>query len=189
MRTRLRRILVQAYGARFQAENPFLAEYVARYLQPARLGTTVGEARVGINRRELQGEGPLILGENPSGAVDHEIHVIRFDELEGKPIATDFSHGCHPVTVGSKCILWSADYTGPTRARRGKKTSPSTFSFAAHAQKSETRWMSMCTQDRAVPRPSRHQSFPPFRCGLPSHKISFGGFAPKLFRRRPRGLQ
>lgn len=105
----------RAYAASLLSAIPELVERAASELSPARLGTATGEARIGINRREAQPDGTVILGENPSGPVDHEVRVIRVDDLDGRPLAVVFAHGCHPVTMGPKCLYWSSDYVGPAR--------------------------------------------------------------------------
>lgn len=107
--------LRQAYALRLRIEMPALAEMASHRMGPVRVGTGVGEARIGINRRELQDDGSVILGENPSGPVDHEVRVVRIDDLSGRPVAVIFSHGCHTVTMGPKCLRWSSDYVGPAR--------------------------------------------------------------------------
>lgn len=107
--------LRNAYVTRLETEIPALVDLAAHHLRPARVGTDVGEARIGINRREVQSDGSVLLGENPTGPVDHQVRVIRVDDLEGRPIAVVFAHGCHPVTMGPKCLKWSADLVGPAR--------------------------------------------------------------------------
>jgi neutral ceramidase len=72
----------QAYVARLRTEIPNLVNEAARQLTPARLGTATGEARIGINRRELGPDGMILLGEDPSGPVDHEVRVVRVDDLQ-----------------------------------------------------------------------------------------------------------
>jgi neutral ceramidase len=108
-------ILRKAHSARLRAEIPALAALAAHRLKAARLGTEVGEARIGINRRERLADGTILLSENPSGPVDHEVRVIRVDDLEGRPMAVVFAHGCHTVTMGPKFMSYSADYVGPAR--------------------------------------------------------------------------
>ncbi len=41
--------------------------------------------------------------------------MIRVDDLDGNPIATLFRYSAHPVTVGSRSQVASADYPGPAR--------------------------------------------------------------------------
>jgi neutral ceramidase len=107
--------LRKAHSARLRVELPALAAMAHQRLQNARLGTDAGEARIGINRRETEPDGTVLLGENPSGPVDHEVRVIRVDDLAGKPIALAFAHGCHTVTMGPKFPGYSADYVEPAR--------------------------------------------------------------------------
>ena len=84
-------------------------------LGPARLGSASGDAPIGINRREVDTDGSIFLGENPDGIVDHEVRVIRVDDREGKRIAVAFAHGCPTVTMGPKCLAYSPDFVGPAR--------------------------------------------------------------------------
>jgi hypothetical protein len=84
-------------------------------LKRARAGSSTGHAPIGVNRREVDTDGSVFLGENPEGPVDHEVRVIRVDDLEGRPIAVVFAHGCHTVTMGPKCMAYSPDYPGPAR--------------------------------------------------------------------------
>ncbi len=108
-------LLRRAYTSRLLTEIPALVALAAHRVQPARIGTGVGEARIGINRRERLADGSVILGENPEGPVDHEVRVIRVDDTSGRPIAVVFAHGCHTVTMGPQCLRWSPDYIGPAR--------------------------------------------------------------------------
>jgi len=61
----------------------------------------IGEVTgIGANRR-------------PSGGpVDDRVTVTRFDDLDGRPIATHVNYGCHPTTLGPNNLLYSADYPG-----------------------------------------------------------------------------
>lgn len=104
-----------AYERRLVKTMSGLASSAASDLEPARMATATGEARIGINRRELDEVGDIILGENPDGPVDHEVRVIRLDDLRGKPKAVAFAHSCHTVTMGPKSLRWSTDYVGPAR--------------------------------------------------------------------------
>jgi hypothetical protein len=83
--------------------------------QPARLGASKGSAPLGINRREKLADGRVVIGENPAGAVDHEVGVVRIDDLAGRPIATIMCAAAHTVVLGPKTPLLSPDYVGPAR--------------------------------------------------------------------------
>jgi hypothetical protein len=83
-------------------------------LRPARLGCGWGESRIGVYRRELR-DGHWVLGEAPDHPVDTSVGVIRVDDLDGLPIAVAFRYSAHPVTVGGRSAVASADFPGPAR--------------------------------------------------------------------------
>ena len=82
---------------------------------PARIGVGRGDCRIGVYRRETDPEGEVFLGEVPGHPTDPSVGVLRVDDLEGRPIATLFSYGCHPVTVGPRSIVASPDFPGAAR--------------------------------------------------------------------------
>ena len=83
--------------------------------QAARIGSGIGTAHIGINRREKDVDGKIFLGENPDGPMDPDVGVIRIDDRVGRPIAVLFSYGCHTVTMGPRCLLLTPDFPGPAR--------------------------------------------------------------------------
>jgi hypothetical protein len=83
-------------------------------LRPARIGSAWGESTIGVYRRELR-DGSWGLGEVPDHPIDPSVGVIRVDDLDGNPIAVAFRYSAHPVTVGGRSALASADYPGPAR--------------------------------------------------------------------------
>ncbi len=80
--------------------------------EPAVIRHGRGPARVGRNRRERQPDGGMRLGHNPTGPIAPYVDVIRADGTDGSPIAIWSSHAAHPVTLGGKNLLVSADYPG-----------------------------------------------------------------------------
>lgn len=84
-------------------------------LEPARIGAGRGSVPIGMNRRERLPDGRVVIGENPHGAVDRELSVIRVDDLSGRPLATILSIGCHTVVLGPKTLSLSPDFLGPAR--------------------------------------------------------------------------
>ncbi len=82
--------------------------------QPARLGVGWGESRIGVYRREFS-EGSDVLGEVPEHPIDSSVGVARIDDLDGTPIAILFRYSAHPVTIGPRAVVASADYPGPAR--------------------------------------------------------------------------
>lgn len=65
-------------------------------------------AAVGIGRVEGIGANRRPNG----GPVDDRVTVTRIDGVDGKPIATHASYGCHPTTLGPNNLLYTADYPG-----------------------------------------------------------------------------
>jgi len=77
-------------------------------------GVGVGNAQIGINRRERTPEGATKLGRNPDGPIDTDVGVVRIDTRGGEPIAAVIHHPCHPVVLGGKNNYVSADFPGAT---------------------------------------------------------------------------
>ncbi len=92
-----------------------LASMADRDLRPARIGAGRGTVAIGVNRRERLPDGRVIIGENPAGAVDREVSVLRIDDLSGRTIATVYAAGCHTVVLGPKTHALSPDFIGPAR--------------------------------------------------------------------------
>ena len=88
----------------------------ASKLEPVRLSVGWGECRGNINRRQKMDDGTVLLGEDPSGAVDPSVGVLRVDKLDGSPLAVAFRYSCHTVTLGPKTNLISPDYAGAARS-------------------------------------------------------------------------
>lgn len=92
-----------------------VADAAARNLKSVRVGFGRGQAPIGINRRERIEDGRVIIGENPQGAVDHEVGVLRIDDLSGRTVATVLSAAAHTVSLGPRTKVLSPDYVGPAR--------------------------------------------------------------------------
>ncbi len=84
-------------------------------LEPARVAVGWGECRGNINRRQKSTDGTVLLGEDPAGACDSSVGVIRVDSMNGRPLAVAFRYSCHTVTLGPKTNRVSPDFAGPAR--------------------------------------------------------------------------
>jgi hypothetical protein len=84
-------------------------------LAPARVAHDTGQAAIGINRREVIGAGQTILGNNPDGPIDHSAGVLRVDGASGIPLALMVNYACHPVILGPRSLVVSADFVGQAR--------------------------------------------------------------------------
>lgn len=67
--------------------------------QPCRMyGGTGIEPQFARNRRQ------------PKGPVDCGVPVLRFENMDGQPIAILVSYACHPVVLGPDNLSWTGDY-------------------------------------------------------------------------------
>ena len=76
-----------------------------RNVREARMGTALGHVdNISENRRIAD------------GPIDPDVPVVRFDDLEGQPIAVLYNYACHPVSLHSYRCLISPDYPGYARS-------------------------------------------------------------------------
>lgn len=112
-------------------EKPWLVDAVTRIVEtavqandarvPATYAVAKGEAREGHNRRKVKPDRTVTMfwrneKREPTSPVDYEVGVVRFQGLDGKPIATLVNFTCHPVVLGPGNLLISADYPGMMRS-------------------------------------------------------------------------
>jgi hypothetical protein len=77
-------------------------------LQPARCAASHGGCDINASRRCRDDQGRTFVGSNQSGPVDRTVSVIRFDALEGAPLAAIMHYACHPTTMA-----WDNEYVTP----------------------------------------------------------------------------
>jgi neutral ceramidase len=93
----------------------------ARAMVPVRIGTGFGQVSLGFNRRYLAPDGKLeMFWRNETKItttfpVDPSVGVIRFDRIDGSPLAILVHYSCHPVVFGPDNLNYSADYPGEMR--------------------------------------------------------------------------
>ncbi len=73
------------------------------------------EAAIAVGVGRIDG---IAANRRPNGGpVDDRVTVTRFDDVDGKPIATHVNYGCHPTTLGPDNLRYSADFPGVTCER------------------------------------------------------------------------
>jgi hypothetical protein len=107
--------LQRQYMAQLEQSLVAVVSMADRSRQPCRFGAGRGSAPIGVNRRERLPDGSIIIGDNPGGAVDNDVGVIRIDDLNGKPIATVMTAAAHTIVLGPKSARLSPDYVGSAR--------------------------------------------------------------------------
>ena len=107
--------LQQAYQDEMEEAVVQAAQEAGGTLQAARIGAGWGECTIAAYRRERGPDGTDHLGEVPGAPTDPSVGVVRVDDPGGRPIATLFSYGCHPVTMGPHSHVASSDFPGAAR--------------------------------------------------------------------------
>lgn len=69
-------------------------------MAPAMMGIGKTNSLAGINRREIDANGEVILGQNPDGPYDPIMTVITFRAIGGNTIGTMIHFASHPTAVG-----------------------------------------------------------------------------------------
>ena len=81
-------------------------------LQPAMIGVGVGTCKMNINRRARFADGNIWLGRNPDGPCDHDLAVVRIDDMDRNPIALHVNWPCHGTASGQENYLITGDWPG-----------------------------------------------------------------------------
>ncbi len=81
-------------------------------LEPARIGTGIGEARANIVRRAVTPGGRVVLGGNPDGIVDRQLGLIRLERADKTLIGLVANYAIHGTVLGGNNNLISGDIQG-----------------------------------------------------------------------------
>lgn len=75
------------------------------------MGVSVGESKIGVNRRELTEENEIILGQNPWAPYDPKMTVVSFKNEAGDVKASMIHYGCHCTGAGRNTEI-TRDFAG-----------------------------------------------------------------------------
>src|SRR5258708_3666381 len=81
-------------------------------LVPVRMAASKGSCDINVNRRLRLPDGRVLMARNWEGAVDRTVRVLRFDDLEERPVATIVHYACHPTTMAWQDQHVTPDYPG-----------------------------------------------------------------------------
>lgn len=84
-------------------------------LKAVRIAAASGKCEINVNRRLKLPDGQVVVGRNWKGPADHTVRVVRFDDLDEKPLATIVHYACHPTTMAWQCQHVTPDYPGVVR--------------------------------------------------------------------------
>ena len=80
-------------------------------MQEVTVGMASGKSEVGVNRRELNKENAIVLGQNPQGIYNPEMSVVSFKNNTGEVVANIIHYGCHGTSAGIITAI-SRDWEG-----------------------------------------------------------------------------
>ena len=92
----------------------------SKELVPFRMGIGKGSCTMNMNRRTELYDGSIGLGKNPDGPCDHELVVVRFEDLNSNILAILINWPCHATVSGKDNYQITGDWPGAT-ARYIKK--------------------------------------------------------------------
>jgi len=67
--------------------------------QPAVMGVGTVRSETGVNRRQIERDGRVVLGQNPWGVCDSTMTVLSFAAPDGKPLLNLAHYGAHPTSA------------------------------------------------------------------------------------------
>jgi len=88
------------------------ARTACRNLKPALAGIGTCSSQTGINRRQIERDGTVALGQNPWGPYDPLMTVVSFKARDGEPIVNLVHYGCHGTAAGNNPEI-TRDWSGP----------------------------------------------------------------------------
>lgn len=107
--------MIKAYRENLIHTLAGVVEAAHNSVQPVIMRVGWGESDIGINRREKLPDGRVILGQNPAGAIDRAVGILRIDGIDGTPLACMVNFQTHPVSQTGQVDHISADYPGKMR--------------------------------------------------------------------------
>ena len=80
-------------------------------MKPAMMGIGTTESYAGVNRRELDSDGVVVLGQNPNGPYNPTMTVINFKAVTGENIGSIVHFAAHP-TAADRNLSITRDWPG-----------------------------------------------------------------------------
>ena len=91
-------------------------------IEEVKVGFATGDSLVGVNRRELNLENNIILGQKPWGPFDPKMTVISFKNNKDEVVANIIHYGAHQTAAGNLPVIsrdWSGVMTDALEAESG----------------------------------------------------------------------
>lgn len=102
----------KAYIAELKKKLVDVAAEANGRIVAARIGIAKGKCTMNINRRARHSEGGIWLGRNPDGPCDHDVDVIKIDNINNEPLGILANWPCHAVVGGWENYNITGDWPG-----------------------------------------------------------------------------
>lgn len=76
------------------------AKEAAESMTEVKMGSVCGNSYLGVNRRELDANNEVVLGQCPWGCFNPRMTLISFRNMEGKPVLNIVHYGAHATAAG-----------------------------------------------------------------------------------------
>ena len=113
---------INQYLKRLQEKFINMSVQASGNVGPFRMGTGKGSCNMNINRRAEFADGGIWLGRDPEKPCDHELEVVKFEDLNNKTLAVLINWPCHATTSGQDNYLITADWPGAAARYIKKQT-------------------------------------------------------------------
>ena len=102
---------VNAYTDQLPGRALEAVDAALKSMKPAQLSLGRGNATFAMNRRVFR-RGGVTFGANPDGPANHEVSVLRLDNLDGSLRAVVFGYCCHCTTLRGDYYRINGDWAG-----------------------------------------------------------------------------
>ena len=90
-------------------------------MHPFRMGLGKGRCAMNINRRAIFADGGIWLGRNQDGPCDHEVAILKFEDLQGDLVGLHINWPCHGTSSGQDNYQITGDWPGAAARFVGKQ--------------------------------------------------------------------
>lgn len=103
---------VNDYVNKLQEKFVDISVQASEKLVPFRMGIGKTSCNMNINRRALFADGSTWLGRNPDKPCDHDLHVVKFEDMNNNTLAVLINWPCHGTTTGQDNTEITGDWPG-----------------------------------------------------------------------------
>jgi len=105
---------VEEYALDFQDKIVEIAVNASNSVVPVKIGYGSGTSKMNINRRAIFADGSVWLGRNLDGPCDHEVSVLKIEDIKGKLLSVLINWPCHGTASGQENLRITGDWPGIT---------------------------------------------------------------------------